>query len=489
MVMSTLIHKTARAVVAMLRRGEISPLELIDAAVARIEAVDGTLNALPTRCVERARAHAERIMRGEQEGANAPGWLGGLPIAIKDLNEVAGVSTTYGSPLFAHHVPDFSDVTVQTLERRGGIVLAKANAPEFGHGGTTFNEVFGHTCNPWNTSLTCGGSSGGSAVAVASGQTWLATGSDLGTSLRTPAAFCSIVGLRPSPGRVARAPARLPFDNLWVQGPMARNVGDAALMLDAMAGPHRDDPISLAAPKEPFVAAVEQPQAPKRIAYSPDLGGIVPVAREVAEVCAAAAGRFHDLGVTVEEACPDLSDAKEIFRVLRANQFVGDLGPVIEKHRTAVRKEVVWNYEQGMQLTADALGRADRARGELYARAVEFFETYDLLLCPTTSVPPFDLHLKHIDEVEGHRFESYFEWYTIGYALTLTSLPVLSLPCGFTAAGLPVGMQVVGPPRGEHFLLGAASLFESALGIADRVPVDPQPGDGGAHQAVKPSSH
>ncbi len=472
--MTDLFRQTARSVVGRLRRGDVSPLELIDAAVARIEATDERLNALPTLCVERARAHARKLMSGQTAPNNDPGWLGGLPLAIKDLNEVEGVRTTYGSPIFADHVPTRSDITVETLERHGGIVLAKSNAPEFGHGATTFNEVFGHTRNPWNTSMTCGGSSGGSAVAVASGQTWLATGSDLGCSLRTPAAFCSVVGLRPSPGRVARAPTRLPFDTLWVQGPMARNVGDVALMLDAMAGEHRSDPISRAAPKTPFLSAIQHPRPPKRVAYSPDLGGIVPVAGEISGVCAAAAARFADLGATVEEACPDLSDAREIFHVLRANQFVGDLAAIIEQHRDVTRKEVVWNLDQGLRLTAEQLGRAERARGALYARAADFFEHYDLLVCPATIVAPFDVNVRHIEQVEGNRFENYFEWYTIAYALTLTSLPVLSMPCGFTEDGLPVGLQVVGPPRGEHALLGAASLFEQVLDIAGQLPIDPR---------------
>ena len=463
---------TARTAVDLLRSGEVAPLEMVDAAIARIESTDNQLNALPTLCVERAREHAKKLTVPDQVG---PGWLGGLPIAIKDLNDVAGVRTTYGSPIFANHVPTRSDLMVENLEKHGAIVIGKSNAPEFGHGATTFNEVFGQTRNPWNTSMTCGGSSGGSAVAVATGQTWLATGSDLGCSLRTPAAFCSVVGLRPSPGRVARAPTRLPYDSLWVQGPMARNVGDVALMLDAMAGDHPADPISLVAPKIPFVSAVQNPKAPKRVAYSGDLGGIVPVAKEVADLCSAAAARFCDLGATVEEACPDLSDAREIFHVLRANQFVGDLAPIIEEHRDVTRKEVVWNLEQGFKLTAEQLGRAERARGALYARVVEFFETYDLLLSPATIVAPFDVNVRHIDEVAGHRFENYFDWYAIAYAITVTSLPALSVPCGFTDSGLPIGLQVVGPPRGEFSLLSAASLFEQILGISEILPIDPRP--------------
>ena len=218
--MSELLHMSARAVQGMLQTREISPLDLIDAAEARIAATDADLNALPTLCFDRARDHASRIMEEGVPETPPRGWLGGIPLAVKDLNDVAGVRTTYGSPLFADHVPDGSDVMVETLERNGGIVVAKANTPELGHGANTFNEVFGKTLNPWNTAMTCGGSSGGSAVAVASGQTWLATGSDLGCSLRTPAAFCSVVGMRPSPGRIARSRTRLPYDNLWVQGPI-----------------------------------------------------------------------------------------------------------------------------------------------------------------------------------------------------------------------------------------------------------------------------
>ena len=234
--MSDLFRVSARAAVDLLRKGEVSPLDMVDAAAARIEATDGALNALPTPCIERARDHARRIMAGGSAQAGNGAWLAGLPLAVKDLNDGAGVRRTYGSTLFADHVPERSDVMVETLEGNGAIVIGKSNTPEFGAGGNTFNDVFGQTRNPWNTAMTCGGSSGGSAVALAVGQCWLATGNDLGCSLRTPAAFCSVVALRPSPGRVARAPTRLPYDTLWVQGPMARNVGDVALMLDAMVG-------------------------------------------------------------------------------------------------------------------------------------------------------------------------------------------------------------------------------------------------------------
>lgn len=473
--MNELFRLSAREVVRLLGRREVSPVDLVRAAFARIEATDGALNAIPTRCEERAFAHARRL----ESAAPAPGrehaWLGGVPIVVKDLNDVEGVRTTYGSPLFADHVPDGSDAMVRTLEANGAIVVGKANTPEFGHGANTFNEVFGKTRNPWNTSMTCGGSSGGSAVAVASGQAWLATGSDLGCSLRTPAAFCSVVGLRPSPGRVARSRVRLPFDDLWVQGPLARNVGDVALMLDAMAGAHPEDPISIPAPSTPFADAVDRPVAPRRVAYSPDLGGLTPVAREVAGICAAAAARFSAIGAAVEEGGPDLRDARAIFRVLRANQLVGDLAPIVDAHRDRVRKEVLWNVDLGRRLGAEELAQAQRGRGELYRRAAAFFETHDLLVTPAAVVAPFDVDIRALDEVEGVKLDNYYEWYAIAYAITLTSLPALSLPCGFTREGLPVALQLVGPPRGEARLLGAARLMEEVFGIAGRLPVDPMP--------------
>ena len=471
--MNPLIKLTAREAVSKLRTGEITPLNLIDAAEERISETDSAVNALPTLCLDRARERATHLTSGSPVRTDSA-WLAGLPIAVKDLNDVQGVRTTYGSPLFADHIPDGSDVMVEHLEDNGALVIAKSNSPEFGHGANTFNEVFGQTLNPWNTAMTCGGSSGGSAVALASGQAWLATGSDLGCSLRTPAAFCSVVGLRPSPGRVARSRVRLPYDNLWVQGPMARNVGDVAMMLDALVGQHPLDPISLAAPSAPYQAAVDNPRPPKRVAWSRDLGGITPVDGKVAEICERAVQRLSELGAEVVEASPDLSDAREIFHVLRANQFVGDLAPIIESNRDKVKPEVIWNLEQGYKLTAEKLAEAERGRGLLAQRAAAFFDDFDVLITPATIVAPFDVNIRAVNRCNGHEFENYFDWYTIAYAITATSLPALSLPCGFTADGLPVGLQVIGPPRGEASLLSAAQSMEDLFNIATLVPIDPR---------------
>ncbi len=470
--MDDLYRLSARRMVDLLRRGEVTPIEALEAALARIAATDGALNAVPTVCAERAREAAAGIPRDGPETEH-PGWLAGLPVAIKDLVDVAGVRTTYGSPIHADHVPRSSDILVETLEKRGAVVVAKTNTPEFGAGAVTFNEVFGKTRNPWNTARTCGGSSGGSAVALAAGQAWLATGSDLGGSLRIPAAFCSVVGLRPGAGRIARGPKLLPEDTLSVAGPMARTVGDVALMLDAMAGRHPRDSLSLPAPGESFQEALAARRAPARIAYSPDLG-LGPVDGEVAAICRRAAERLGELGAAVEEAHPDLSDAVEVFQVLRAANFAANLKPTLEAHREALKPEVVWNIEKGLALSGDDIERATDARRRLQARVGEFFATYDLLVCPATIVPPFDIDLRYVEEIDGHTFETYIDWFAITFAITLTGCPALSLPCGFTADGLPVGLQMVGRADGEAGLLSAAALAEELFEVAPLLPIDPR---------------
>jgi len=477
--MTELHRLSARKAVDLLRKRKLSPLELIDAAAARIAQVEPHVNALPTLCLERARARARAIMRRR---SSSPAWLAGLPIAVKDLVDVEGVRTTYGSPIFKDHVPARSDIMVETLERNGAVVIAKANTPEFGAGGNTFNEVFGKTRNPWNTALTCGGSSGGSAVALATGEVWLATGSDLGGSLRMPASFCSIVGFRPSPGRVAYGPRPTPFDTFSVEGPMARDVRDVALMLDAMAGADPGDPIGLEAPARPFQAATARPKVPKRIAYSPDLG-ITPVAREVKRITAAAARLFEELGATVTEAAPDLHDATEIAQTLRAFKYATERKPLLDRHRDKLKPEVIWNIEKGLALSVEEVSRAELARGQLFQRTAAFFRDYDLLLAPATIVPPFDVERRYVDEVEGHRFENYVDWFMITYAITLTACPAISVPCGFTSDGRPIGLQIVAPARAEAALLGAAAAFEDAAGLAGKVPIDPVTRPGSARAA------
>lgn len=467
----------AAGVVNLLRRREVSPLELVEASAERIAATDAHLNAIPTLCIERARTHAERIMAEPADTARPPGWLGGVPIAVKDLVPVEGVRTTWGSPLHADHVPPRSDIMIETLEARGAIVIGKSNTPEFGAGANTFNEVFGKTRNPWNVEKTCGGSSGGSCVALATGQVWLATGSDLGGSLRIPASFCSVFGMRPSPGRVAHGPKHLPFEGLMVDGPMARNARDCALLLDAMAGVHPEDPLSIEAPAESFAEAVSTAVLPGRVGYSPDLG-LLPVDSEVAAVCARAAQTLAGAGVEVADARPDLSGALDIFQVLRAALFAANKGELLETHRDVLKPEIIWNIEKGLALDADTIARAERARGAIYQRCVRFFSRHELLLCPCVIVPPFDVDTRWVDEIEGRRFNNYVDWLGLTFVLTLTACPSASVPVGFTEAGLPVGLQILGPPRGEAAVLRAAAAIEEAIPLAARTPIDPLNADG-----------
>jgi amidase len=470
--MPDLFSLDARALVARLRAGDVTPDEALDAAMARIAATDPELNAIPTLCEERAR-DAIRRLDTTGETARSPAWLAGLPIVIKDLTDVAGVRCTYGSPIYADYVPERSDIMVEALERHGAIVIGKSNTPEFGADSNTFNEVFGATVNPWNTAKTSGGSSGGSAAALAAGQVWLATGSDLGGSLRTPAAFCSVVGLRPSPGRVARSPTRLPFDTLSVEGPMGRTVGDVALMLDAMVGAHPRDPIAMPAPQAPFQTAVEAPTAPRRVAFSRDLG-ITSMDREVGDICAAAAARFTEMGAIVEDTTPDLHDAREFFGLLRSVRTVAGLGGLVEQHRDMMKPDIVWEIDARRALGADEIGRAERARGALAARFAAFFDDYDVLLCPATAEPPFDVGRRYVQEIDDKAKATLHESSAVASAISLTGCPALSLPCGFTGNGLPVGLQMITRPRGEAALLSFAALAESLFDIARKVPIDPK---------------
>jgi amidase len=466
-----LVRETACAVVDKLNSGEVTPLDLLDVLERRVAEVDGKVNALPTLAFDRARAHAKALMK---KPIGQRGLLAGLPIPIKDLTNVEGVRTTQGSPIFKDTIAARSDIAVEHLEGNGGVIYAKSNTPEFGAGAHTFNEVFGATRNPWNPSRSASGSSGGAAVALATGMAWLAHGTDMGGSLRNPASFCGIVGMRPSIGRVAHTPAAKIDRNLTVHGPMARNVEDLALLLDAMSGEHPADPLSLPLLRDSFLGAARSGNKPKRIAYSPDLG-ITPVDPEVAAITRKAAARFAEAGAIVEEAHPDLREAHECFHVLRAFDFAITKAALLRTKRDQLKPEVIWNIEEGLKLTVEQLERAEAQRVAMAARTLEFFKTYDLLLTPATIVAPFPIEDRYVAECAGKTFDNYVEWLGIVYAITLACCPALSLPCGFTASGLPVGLQLVGPPRGEARLLAGAKVLEDVLGLRGTTPIDPKP--------------
>ncbi len=462
--MKELINLTATECVGLLKKGEIQSSELVKASIVRTEAVDAKVNALPIRCSERALIQSRHAKQDTQ--------LAGLPIAVKDYNDVGGVVTTYGSPIYANSIAKASDATVATLESNGAIPVAKSNVPEWA-GGHTFNPVFGTTRNPWNTSRSAGGSSGGSAAALATGQVWLATGNDLGGSLRTPAAFNSIVGLRPSPGRVPRGSRLQPFDSLWVEGPMARDVQDVALMLDACSEFNADDPLSFNTPPGLFSRSVTQPLKPRRIAYSSDLGQ-VPMAREIAGICEFAALRCTDLGTDVTNDIPDFSGALASFKTLRAVLVGAMMGDLLQQHRDRIADEIVGNIEHGYSVTPDQLFTAEKTRAELYKQLQNFFRTHDLLICPAASIEPFSVEERYVTEIDGKPLESYIDWFSITFALSICGCPVLSLPCGFTKSGLPVGIQIMGRPRGEAMLLAMAKQIESILAVSRKVPIDPR---------------
>ena len=475
--MNDLIRLGATEAVALLKAGKVSPLELIDAAEARIAAVEPAVNALPTLCFERAREHARALMAGRRrEAEGEPGWLGGLPVAIKDLTDVAGVRTTYGSPIFKDHVPTASHPLVERIERKGGIVIGKSNTPEFGAGGNTFNEVFGKTLNPWNTALTCGGSTGGGAVALATGEVWLAQGSDHGGSLRGPATLCSVVGIRPSPGRVTRGSSNNLFSPLSVQGPMARNAVDLALFLDTMAGQCPRDPLTFDAPARAFHDVAREGRPPKRVAFTANFGGALPVDRETREICAREVRKFEAAGCIVEEAFPELGPVDEIFLALRSQHFVVDRELQIEKHRDQFKPDIIWNTEQGLKQTPSRLAWADRERAALYRRFAAFFETYDVLVTPGSATPAWDVNLRAREVVDGVKLTNYIAGSALTSAITLTSCPAVSVPSGFDRFGRPVGLQIVAPARGEAAALAAAAVFERLSGLDRLLPIDPRPG-------------
>jgi amidase len=394
-------------------------------------------------------------------------------VPIKDLIAVEGVRTTQGSPIYADHIPARSDILVQRLEANGGIVYAKSNTPEFGAGASTFNEVFGATRNPWNLARSAAGSSGGAAAALASGTAWVAHGSDTGGSLRNPASFCGIVGMRPSIGRVACNPAAKIDRTLGVQGPMARNVEDLALLLDAMTGEHPADPRSLPALARPFRETMKQQPKPRRVAYSATLG-ITPVDPQVARITRAAAERLAGEGVIVEDAHPDLAEARECNHVLRAFDFCVTKAALLRTKRDLLKPEVIWNIEEGLKLTMADIERAEAQRVALAGRMLAFFEKYDLLLTPATIVAAFPVEQRYLTECAGQKFDNYIEWLTIASAITLACCPALSLPCGFTTEGLPVGLQVVAPPRAEARVLAGAKLLEDLLGLKASTPIEPR---------------
>ncbi len=463
-----LCRLTAVEAVDLLEKGEVSPLEMIDAAMARIEQVEPMVNATPTTCPDRARAAAKALKRGDEAV-----WLAGLPIAIKDLTPVAGVRSTWGTKGLADFVPDASDPMVETLEARGGLVIGKTNTPEMGAGANTFNEVFGRTRNPWNVKLNPAGSSGGAAAALMTGEVWLANGSDAGGSCRTPAAYCGVVGMRPSPGRASGGGRDNAFGTFGVQGPMARTVEDCALFLDAMTGTNAKQPLTFDAPAESFLSRVRKAEAPKRVAFSEDWGGFAPVTKEVRELLRGAMRRLEGLGTTVAEQDPPTEGLAEANLALRGFMMAAGPAQLPEAVRKHFKRTLKENIEFGLSTTVEQLISAERARSALFLEMERRMRGFDALCCPVVGLAPLPSEVEYPTEVDGVPTPHYMDWLKFAFLATTLGLPAVSVPVGFTSTGAPMGIQVIGRNRDEAGILAVAKAIESVTEGFGR-PIDPR---------------
>jgi amidase len=449
---------TARELVRRIQNREVSAVEVLLAHLEQIDRVNPVVNAIVTLLPERARAAARAadaaLARGDDVGP-----LHGLPIAHKDTLATKGIRTTQGSPIYVDAVPEENALIVERIQRAGAIPIGKTNVPEFGAGSQTFNTVFGTTLNPYDLSKTPGGSSGGAAAALAAGMHPIADGSDLGGSLRNPGGYCNVVGFRPSPGRVPNINTNSAWFDMTVNGPLARTVGDVALMMSVIAGPDLRSPITLEDPGAIFARPLGRDFQGTRVAWSRDLGGL-PVDPHTTAVLESQRGVFADLGIDLVEAEPDLSGADEVFHIFRAWDFELSYGDLLDNHRDQLKDTVIWNVEQGLAVTGPEISRAARVRSEIYRRVHDFFGEYEFLLLPVSQVPPFPADIPYPIEINGTPMATYIEWMRTCSRITVIGHPAISVPAGFTAEGLPVGLQILGRARDDWGVLQLAHAFE-----------------------------
>ncbi len=458
MISEEIYYMQANELVEHIRKKDLTVAEVMDAHLTRIEQTNPVVNAivtfLPDQAMDQARESDKALARGEKAGL-----LFGLPVAHKDVFMTKGVKTTLGSPIFKDFLPDQDQIIVERLKNAGAITVGKTNTPEFGAGSQTYNEVFGETRNPYNMTKTCGGSSGGAAVALACGMLPLADGSDMGGSLRNPASFCNVVGFRPSPGRVPVWPSMLGWFTLGVDGPMARTVKDIALMLSVIAGPDSRSPISIAESGDIFAQPLERDFNGTRLAWSCDLGGL-PVDRRVTEVIESQRPVFQDFGCDIIDIHPDFTDTDEIFKAWRAWYVELTMDELILKHKDKIKETVIWNADEGKKLGGPDLSRIEAKRTRLYHRMREFMEKFDYLILPVSQVPPFDIKDRYVKKINDVTMETYIDWMKSCYYISVTGLPAISVPCGFTPEGLPVGVQIVGRHQDDFGVLQLAYAFE-----------------------------
>ena len=445
---------------------KIKPTDVLNSLESRCALINENINALPTLCFDRAYDAALKIEAKSETPisnyANYPFY--GLPIPIKDSYKVAGVRTTFGSLAFEHFIPDCSDLIVQTVENSGGIIFAKSNTPEFEAGASTFNDVFGFTRNPWNISHSAGGSSGGAAASVASGMAFIAQGSDFACSLRYPASFCGVVGLRPTPGLIPQGPGKLSYQALSVLGPIARTVQDIGLAMDGFCSFDPRDPLSspLKYQKNIFRKASESPIAPMSFAYSSDLGLAV-VSKEIKEIVNKAVTKLSKNNLFMEDEHPKLDECHEAFNILRAFQFATIWGDVMIENKDKLKPEVIWNIEKGFKLDADILSKAEIMRSRMRLKMMDFLDKHNFLITPTAPVTPPKVEERFVKSIEGKKMKTYIDWLALGYSVSMTGCPSISIPCGISKMGLPVGLQIIGRPYDELNLLKFAAWAEQIL--------------------------
>ena len=463
--MSELLFSSVRELSGLLASRKLSARELLDASLAQIDRVNPSLNAIVTLDREGAYANADAVDARRSKGQpTSP--LAGLPIAMKDLEPVKGMRTTMGSPILKDWVPDYDSIMVERFRSHGLTLLGKTNTPEFGLGSQTFNTVFGATKNPWDLSKTCGGSSGGAAVAVASGMLPFADGSDVGGSLRNPANFCGVVGLRPSPGRVPTYPSINLWGTLSVLGPIARTAEDAAWLLSIQAG---DDPraaFGRCGDPTVFRQPLDRDFKGTRIGWSPTLGGL-PVEKGVRDALEKSLKRFEAIGAIVEEAEPDLAIADNAFQVLRALNMINSLGGHYKKHKAMLKDTAVWNIEQGLKLTGEQIAEAQAQQSKCFERMQQFLTKFDYFICPVNQALPFDINTPYPMEIDGTALTTYLDWMKSAFRITMTSHPAASAPVAFAANGMPVGMQIVGHFGCELEVLQLAHAVQ--LPLAERI--------------------
>jgi amidase len=461
---SEICFTPARTLARLVRARKLSATEVVRAFIAQIERVNPKVNAIVTFLPEQALKAAKAFDRKKPNGA-----LGGLPIAIKDVIATKGVRTTWGSLVYKDHVPAEDHLLAERLKAAGAILVGKTNTPEFGAGSQTFNEVFGATRNPYDLAKTCGGSSGGAAVAVACGMVPFADGGDFAASLRNPGSFCNVIGFRPSTGRVPAYPHPYPWSNLSELGPMARTVSDAAFLLSVMAGPDPRAPTSITEPGSIFLKPLKRNFKKVRVAWSRDLGGL-PVDPRVTKTLGSQRNVFKEIGCIVEDAEPDFSGATEAFETLRALTYQHRIGGLLKDHRDKLKDTILWNVEQGFKLTAPDIAKAEAQRTTLFHRMRAFLEKYDFFVCPTNQLPPFSVDQPYPTEIAGVKMGNYLDWMKSCYYITMTTHPAISVPAGFTDDGLPVGIQVVGRYRQDFSVLQLAHAFEQATQVWKRRP-------------------